>query len=70
MLVRVAPWGAPGSALKKAVRVRLAVSTMALHGDTRYAPGAGAIRRATLQQKGAPAEADAPTGSPLRASFD
>ena len=47
MLVRVAPWGAPGSALKKAVRVRLAVSTMALHGDTRYAPGAGVIRRAT-----------------------
>ena len=34
-----------GSALKEDVRVRLAESTMALPGDTPYAPGAGAIRR-------------------------
>jgi hypothetical protein len=34
LLVRGAPWAALGSALKKDVRVRLAVSTMALPGDT------------------------------------
>jgi len=45
VLVRVARWDALGSALKEDVRVRLAVSTMALPGDTPYAPGAGAIRR-------------------------
>ena len=45
MLVRVARWDALGSALKEDVHVRLAVSTMALPGDTPYAPGAGAIRR-------------------------
>jgi hypothetical protein len=44
VLVRVAPWDALGSALKEDVRVSLAVLTMALPGDTRYAPGAGAIK--------------------------
>ncbi len=41
MLVHVARWGALGSALKEDVRVRLAVSTTALPGDTHYALGAG-----------------------------
>ena len=44
MLVRVAPWDPLGSALKEDVRVPLAVLTMALPGDTRYAPGAGVIK--------------------------
>jgi hypothetical protein len=44
VLVRVAPWDALGSALKEDVRVPLAVFTMALPGDTRYAPGAGVIK--------------------------
>lgn len=50
MLVRVARWDALGSALKEDVRVRLAVSTMALPGDTPYAPGAGAIRRFEIRE--------------------
>jgi hypothetical protein len=50
VLVRVAPWDALGSALKEDVPVPLAVLTMALPGDTRYAPGAGVI------------EAKSPTG--------
>ena len=49
MLVRVARWDALGSALKEDVRVRLAVSTMALPGDTHYAPGAGVIRRLEIR---------------------
>jgi hypothetical protein len=50
VLVRVARWDALGSALKEDVRVRLAVSTMALPGDTPYAPGAGAIRRFEIRE--------------------
>jgi len=45
VLVRVAPWDALGSARKEDVRVRLAVFTMALPGNTHYAPGAGVISR-------------------------
>ena len=43
MLDRGVPWDALGSAPKKDVSVHLAVFTTALPGDTRYAPGAGAI---------------------------
>ena len=43
MLDRGVPWDALGSAPKKDVRVRLVAFTTALPGDTRYAPGAGAI---------------------------
>ena len=43
----VAPWVALGSALKKDVDVRLAV-TMALPGDTHLAPGAGVISRSKI----------------------
>ena len=45
MLVRVAPWDALGSALKEAARVRRAVFTMALPGDTQCVRGAGVIER-------------------------
>ena len=61
MLVRVARWDALGSALKEDVHVRLAVSTMALPGDTPYA--AKSLRpvvAATLASKSS-------RGSPRRA---
>jgi hypothetical protein len=45
VLVRVAPWAALGSALKEAARVRRAVFTMALPGDTQCVRGAGVIER-------------------------
>lgn len=45
MVVRVAPWAALGSALKEAARVRRAVFTMALPGDTQCVRGAGVIER-------------------------
>jgi hypothetical protein len=72
VLVRVAPWVALGSALKEDVGVRLAVFTMALPGDTHYAPGAGVISRSKNQYwpvvaaqvpglaKRAPAKSNAP----------
>jgi len=49
VLVRAAPWVRLGSALKRNVRVRLAVFTMALLGDTHLAPGAGVISRSKAQ---------------------
>jgi hypothetical protein len=49
VLVRGARWDALGSALKEDVRVRLAVSIMALPGDTHYALGAGVIRRLQIR---------------------